>query len=203
MPAINLTHIHSTQLLSRDIFRLQDAARQEGEVTVSLRNRTYTIYHMLSPDWFSVESNNNNGLGRFFRRSSSTAAHHLEWQLNNIRNYTMLNENHVSNISVNNVSILGLNTKIELSAFLLDQSSFSCPEHFLTCPITLCIPESAVFMKNSLNSNVCSLYDKEALTHLVNSQALHPLSRERIVNSMIVESDKCYFDSEKSNFILR
>ncbi|MDZ9057804.1 T3SS effector NleG family protein [Escherichia coli] len=28
----------------------------------------------------------------------------------------------------------------------------------MTCPITLCIPESAVFMRNAADSNVCSIY---------------------------------------------
>uniref|UniRef100_UPI001F450119 T3SS effector NleG family protein n=1 Tax=Escherichia coli TaxID=562 RepID=UPI001F450119 len=38
------------------------------------------------------------------------------------------------------------------------------------------------------------LYDKESLKHLVNTSSPHPLSREKITESMIVKENSCYFD---------
>ena len=52
----------------------------------------------------------------------------------------------------------------------------------------LCEPEDGVFMRNSMNSNVCMLYDKNGInTSCFKTRAAHPLSRESIAVSMIVE----------------
>lgn len=66
--------------------------------------------------------------------------------------------------------------KINKCAFRVDAASLKGPEDVLTCPITLCIPEDGVFMKNAGNSSICTLYDKASLEHLVNTNAPHPLS---------------------------
>ncbi|WP_373869076.1 T3SS effector NleG family protein [Escherichia albertii] len=50
---------------------------------------------------------------------------------------------------------------------------------------------------------LCALYDKSALMHLVNTGASHPMSRESITASMIVRRDECYFDSERDNFTVK
>ncbi|GAB7800318.1 hypothetical protein OkiPb00197_37760 [Escherichia coli] len=47
---------------------------------------------------------------------------------------------------------------------------------------------------NAGDSDVCTLYDKESLKHLVNTSSPHPLSREKITESMIVKENSCYFD---------
>ncbi|EPS5377030.1 T3SS effector NleG family protein [Escherichia albertii] len=93
--------------------------------------------------------------------------------------------------------------KINKCAFRVDAASLKGPEDVLTCPITLCIPEDGVFMKNAGNSSICTLYDKASLEHLVNTNAPHPLSRESITVSMIVERDKCNFDFQRQCFIAK
>ncbi|MCZ8761591.1 T3SS effector NleG family protein, partial [Escherichia albertii] len=68
------------------------------------------------------------------------------------------------------------------------------------CPVALCEPETGVFMKNSLGSDVCSLYEKNVLVQLVKTGSSHPLSREDINVAMIVSKESCYFDSQSGNF---
>ncbi|WP_072249921.1 T3SS effector NleG family protein [Escherichia albertii] len=84
--------------------------------------------------------------------------------------------------------------KIEKCSFNVNSSSLRATEEALTCPITLCIPEHGVIMRNAGNSDVCTLYDKESLKHLVDTSSPHPLSREKITESMIVKENSCYFD---------
>ncbi|WP_244583845.1 T3SS effector NleG family protein [Escherichia coli] len=57
-----------------------------------------------------------------------------------------------------NLSRKQLNAAIKTCSFSLSPNMFNCLESLLTCPITLCIPESAVFMRNAADSNVCSIY---------------------------------------------
>lgn len=67
----------------------------------------------------------------------------------------------------------------------------------MTCPITLDTPETGVFMRNSRSSDICSLYDKDALLQLIETGGAHPLSRESITESMIMRQDECHFDSKE------
>ncbi|EFE5748183.1 DUF1076 domain-containing protein, partial [Escherichia coli] len=57
--------------------------------------------------------------------------------------------------------------------FRPDSNHFSCPESFLTCPITLDTPETG---------------------------GAHPLSREPITESMIMRKDECHFDTKREAF---
>ncbi|ENH3561467.1 T3SS effector NleG family protein, partial [Escherichia coli] len=84
--------------------------------------------------------------------------------------------------------------------FRPDSNHFSCPESFLTCPITLDTPETGVFMRNSRGAEICSLYDKDALVQLVETGGAHPLSREPITESMIMRKDECHFDTKREAF---
>ncbi|WP_038822944.1 T3SS effector NleG family protein [Escherichia coli] len=58
-------------------------------------------------------------------------------------------------------------------------------------------------MRNSANSNVCSLYDKNVISQLISTNSLHPLSREPITVSMILEKSECYFSQNKDCFIVK
>ncbi|WP_137651847.1 T3SS effector NleG family protein [Escherichia albertii] len=93
--------------------------------------------------------------------------------------------------------------KVELCAFYVENAELSAPESSRTCPVTLCEPEIGVFMKNSLSSDVCTLYDKTALINLIDMKAPHPLSRETITASMIIGKDECYFVPDRESFILK
>ncbi|EJM0810153.1 T3SS effector NleG family protein [Escherichia albertii] len=112
----------------------------------------------------------------------------------------MLNRAMVDNNKTESEKLLD---KIELCAFNVENAELNAPKSSRTCPVTLCEPEDGVFMRNSMNSNVCMLYDKTALIHLVNTRAAHPLSRESIIVSMIVGIDKCAFDPDRGNFVLK
>ncbi|EPM3998154.1 type III secretion system effector NleG7, partial [Escherichia coli] len=58
------------------------------------------------------------------------------------------------------------------------------------------------FVKNALNSNICTLYDKSAFMNLIREHLPHPLSREKIVKEMIIERNMCYFDTISQHFII-
>ncbi|WP_332367290.1 T3SS effector NleG family protein [Escherichia albertii] len=73
------------------------------------------------------------------------------------------------------------------------KSVFFSKEH-LRCPIILDTPDSGVFVKNSVISNICNLYDKNSMLKLVISGSPHPLSREPITEVMIIGKNECYFD---------
>ncbi|WP_205841386.1 T3SS effector NleG family protein, partial [Escherichia coli] len=57
-----------------------------------------------------------------------------------------------------------------------------------------------VFVKNARCSNVCSLYDKNALTEILRRNATHPLSREPFTPGMIVLKEECHFSSAEQHF---
>ena len=204
MPDINPIRLPSSHLLVRDISQLQSAARQAGTVNATIGRREYTIHYIHSADWFTVERNSGGGIVSLLRRGDSVRAQHLEWQMNNLNSATENTPvlyNTPSYTGEDNLSRKQLNAAIKTCSFSLSSNMFNCPEYLLTCPITLCIPESAVFMRNAADSNVCSIYDTSALQHLINIQADHPLSREPITTSMIISKDKCYLDPTKNNFI--
>ncbi|WP_337961291.1 T3SS effector NleG family protein [Escherichia albertii] len=79
---------------------------------------------------------------------------------------------------------------------------FFSKEH-LRCPIILDTPDSGVFVKNSVISNICNLYDKNSMLKLVISGSPHPLSREPITEAMIIGKNECYFDQGRGNFMLK
>ncbi|EJQ0196494.1 T3SS effector NleG family protein, partial [Escherichia coli] len=62
------------------------------------------------------------------------------------------------------------------------------------------IPETGVFVRNARNSEICALYDQEALTELIRRNALHPLSRDPFDPEMIISKDKCHFNITKQCF---
>ncbi|EEV9344397.1 T3SS effector NleG family protein [Escherichia coli] len=205
MPDVNPIRFPSPYLLARDIFQLQSSARQVGIISAIVGHRTYTIHHINSSDWFTVERNGGGGISSLLRRGYSSRTQHLEWQMNHLRNHTTVNtsvpHNPPPSTGEDDLSRKQLNAAIENCSFSLSPGMFNCSESLLTCPITLCIPKSAVFMRNAAGSNVCSLYDTSALQRLINTQADHPLSREPITASMIIAIDKCCFDSTRNNFI--
>ncbi|EIH1953466.1 T3SS effector NleG family protein [Escherichia coli] len=96
-----------------------------------------------------------------------------------------------------------LQEKISECAFTVDIEKLQCPGDALQCPITLEQPENVVFIKNSGNSAVCTLFDSVSFSHLVREGGVHPLTRETITPSMIVKPEDCIFDSSKGNFIIK
>ncbi len=163
----------------------------------------------MSIDGFFMGSINQNGLSEDSILMGLQHIEYLEREIN-AGGLTSSEVNMLREIEINvNTSLLPdvrlprILDKIELCAFNVKDAELKGTESSLTCPITLCEPEDGVFMKNSLHSDICTLYDKSALMHLVNTGASHPISRESITASMIVKRDECYFDSEKENFAVK
>ncbi len=69
MPDVNPIRFPSPYLLARDIFQLQSAARQVGIISAIVGYRTYTIHHINSSDWFTVERNGGGGISSLLRLS--------------------------------------------------------------------------------------------------------------------------------------
>ncbi|HEL8008239.1 TPA: T3SS effector NleG family protein [Escherichia coli] len=98
---------------------------------------------------------------------------------------------------------LFVQARISACTFTIDIEKLHCPGEALRCPITLDKPEHGVFIKNSGNSSVCTLFDSVSFSHLVREGGVHPLTREAITPSMIVKPEDCIFDSSKGNFIIK
>ncbi|EMC9155072.1 T3SS effector NleG family protein, partial [Shigella sonnei] len=171
-----------------------------GELMVSIRPMQVNGYFMGSLNQDGL-SNDNIQIGLQY-------IEHIERTLNHgsltSREVTVLREiEMLENMELlSNYQLEELLDKIEVCAFNVEHAQLQVPESLRTCPVTLCEPEDGVFMRNSMNSNVCMLYDKMSLIYLVKTRAAHPLSRESIAVSMIVGRDNCAFDSDRGNFVL-
>ncbi|WP_149450768.1 T3SS effector NleG family protein [Escherichia albertii] len=203
LPEFNLLFSIPDEVLSeiRNQSAAGEAQIQLGELMVSIRP--------MSIDGFFMGSINQNGLSEDSILMGLQHIEYLEREIN-AGGLTSSEVNMLREIEINvNTSLLPdvrlprILDKIELCAFNVKDAELKGTESSLTCPITLCEPEDGVFMKNSLHSDICTLYDKSALMHLVNTGASHPISRESITASMIVKRDECYFDSEKENFAVK
>lgn len=91
--------------------------------------------------------------------------------------------------------------RIDTCSFRVGSANLSLPEESLRCPITLSTPVEGVFVRTSLQSNVCCLYDLTALNVLVSDRQPHPVSRELITEAHIVPKAECHFDPEKGAII--
>ncbi|HAX3255530.1 T3SS effector NleG family protein [Escherichia albertii] len=203
LPEFNLLFSVPDEVLSeiRNQSAAGEAQIQLGELMVSIRP--------MSIDGFFMGSINQNGLSEDSILMGLQHIEYLEREIN-AGGLTSSEVNMLREIEINvNTSLLPdvrlprILDKIELCAFNVKDAELKGTESSLTCPITLCEPEDGVFMKNSLHSDICTLYDKSALMHLVNTGASHSISRESITASMIVKRDECYFDSEKENFAVK
>ncbi len=97
--------------------------------------------------------------------------------------------------------VQSLSDRIDTCNFIVVQENLLLSAEHLTCPITLSIPERGVFVRTSLRSDVCCLYDSAALKTLVSQRLPHPVSRELMTEAHIVPKEQCHFDPEKGAFI--
>ncbi|MCZ9094161.1 DUF1076 domain-containing protein [Escherichia albertii] len=207
MPVTTLNIPSVSQLSPAGIQALQDAARSEGEIRVSTGRGQYSISHVQMLDGFSVEPVRGGLLDRLLRREyrMEGRAVALERQLNGGIDFLSSVNRYFQSVMAehreNKTNNVVLQNKINSFVFNLDSNQFSCPESFLTCPITLDVPEAGVFMRNSRSSEICNLYDKGALLQLVEAGGTHPLTREPITESMIMRKDECHFDSKREAFV--
>lgn len=206
MPVTTLSIPSISQLSPAGVQSLQDAARLESGIRISIGSGQYSVHYVQLLDGFSVEPVRGGLLDRLLGREHrmDRRAVALERQLNggvdflsSVNNYFQsVMAEHRENKTGNKI----LMEKINSCLFRPDSNHFSCPESFLTCPITLDKPENGVFMRNSQGAEICSLYDKDALVQLVETGGAHPLSREPITESMIMRKDECHFDTKREAF---
>ncbi|EEV9878765.1 DUF1076 domain-containing protein, partial [Escherichia coli] len=200
MPVTTLSIPSISQLSPAGVQSLQDAARLESGIRISIGSGQYSVHYVQLLDGFSVEPVRGGLLDRLLGREHrmERRAVALERQLNGGVDFLSSVNNYFQSVMAehreNKTSNKILMEKINSCLFRPDSNHFSCPESFLTCPITLDTPETGVFMRNSRGAEICSLYDKDALVQLVETGGAHPLSREPITESMIMRKDECHFD---------
>lgn len=199
----------------RNAARPPDGVTGPTEIQVQLRDVLYRVRHQPDDGTFEVAPWREPGQGYSYIRQnhpeSFSNARRLALQLNERWNLPgpitdrFLNPNGYQ-VAVNNLGMQSdimsnqLHKKIEACSFPVDPGSFSCAEEHLTCPITLDIPKNGVFVKVSSQSDVCCLFDREALLNLVCQELKHPLSREPIRMDMIVRKRDCYFNTLRDTF---
>lgn len=206
MPVTTLSIPSISQLSPAGVQSLQDAARLESGIRISIGSGQYSVHYVQLLDGFSVEPVRGGLLDRLLGREHrmERRAVALERQLNGGVDFLSSVNNYFQSVMAehreNKTSNKILMEKINSCLFRPDSNHFSCPESFLTCPITLDKPENGVFMRNSRSAEICSLYDKDALVQLVETGGAHPLSREPITESMIMRKDECHFDTKREAF---
>ncbi|WP_115448940.1 DUF1076 domain-containing protein [Escherichia coli] len=206
MPVTTLSIPSISQLSPARVQSLQDAARLESGIRISIGSGQYSVHYVQLLDGFSVEPVRGGLLDRLLGREHrmERRAVALERQLNGGVDFLSSVNNYFQSVMAehreNKTSNKILMEKINSCLFRPDSNHFSCPESFLTCPITLDTPETGVFMRNSRGAEICSLYDKDALVQLVETGGTHPLSREPITESMIMRKDECHFDAKREAF---
>ncbi|MFM2545569.1 DUF1076 domain-containing protein [Escherichia coli] len=206
MPVTTLSIPSISQLSPAGVQSLQDAARLESGIRISIGSGQYSVHYVQLLDGFSVEPVRGGLLDRLLGREHrmERRAVALERQLNGGVDFLSSVNSYFQSVMAehreNKTSNKILMEKINSCLFRPDSNHFSCPESFLTCPITLDTPETGVFMRNSRGAEICSLYDKGALVQLVETGGAHPLSREPITESMIMRKDECHFDTKREAF---
>ncbi|EKW48602.1 DUF1076 domain-containing protein [Escherichia coli] len=206
MPVTTLSIPSISQLSPAGVQSLQDAARLESGIRISIGSGQYSVHYVQLLDGFSVEPVRGGLLDRLLGREHrmERRAVALERQLNGGVDFLSSVNNYFQSVMAehreNKTSNKILMEKINSCLFRPDSNHFSCPESFLTCPITLDTPETGVFMRNSRGAEICSLYDKDTLVQLVETGGAHPLSREPITESMIMRKDECHFDTKREAF---
>ncbi|ELX5050545.1 DUF1076 domain-containing protein [Escherichia coli] len=206
MPVTTLSIPSISQLSPAGVQSLQDAARLESGIRISIGSGQYSVHYVQLLDGFSVEPVRGGLLDRLLGREHrmERRAVALERQLNGGVDFLSSVNNYFQSVMAehreNKTSNKILMEKINSCLFRPESNHFSCPESFLTCPITLDTPETGVFMRNSRGAEICSLYDKDALVQLVETGGAHPLSREPITESMIMRKDECHFDTKREAF---
>lgn len=206
MPVTTLSIPSISQLSPAGVQSLQDAARLESGIRISIGSGQYSVHYVQLLDGFSVEPVRGGLLDRLLGREHrmERRAVALERQLNGGVDFLSSVNNYFQSVMAehreNKTSNKTLMEKINSCLFRPDSNHFSCPESFLTCPITLDTPANGVFMRNSQGAEICSLYDKDTLVQLVETGGAHPLSREPITESMIMRKDECHFDTKREAF---
>ncbi|EEY6496900.1 DUF1076 domain-containing protein, partial [Escherichia coli] len=142
MPVTTLSIPSISQLSPAGVQSLQDAARLESGIRISIGSGQYSVHYVQLLDGFSVEPVRGGLLDRLLGREHrmERRAVALERQLNGGVDFLSSVNNYFQSVMAehreNKTSNKILMEKINSCVFRPDFNHFSCPESFLTCPIT-------------------------------------------------------------------
>lgn len=199
------------QLSIQNVEVLQNAARANHTGNVIIGDRQFSVRYQSAMDAFivnPVQGGLYSGLNNTALNDVISQADVIESQLNGGSSFLDVFDRYMiqtmqTMMNGNESDLELLATRLSSSAFSVSPENISCIPEALQCPITLAIPGRGVFLRNSEGSSVCSLYDENALSRIINDGGHHPLSREPITASMIVKPEDCIFDASKGNFIIK
>ncbi|EFC1641692.1 DUF1076 domain-containing protein [Escherichia coli] len=195
-----------SRLPESELEALRNVARSNQSDMLIVGIHNMRLHHISFMDSFSVEPVPDRLRDHFGARRHRYLAESLERQLNNgntfLQTFHLYMEQTTSMPSRKETTRKTMQNKIDSYTFAVNPEDFFCSEEHLTCPITLCVPKKGVFVRNSLSSEVCSLYDQGALTEIIRRNAPHPLSREVFSPEMIVRRDECQFNVSEQHFCI-
>ncbi|EFF0771636.1 TPA: DUF1076 domain-containing protein [Escherichia albertii] len=187
-----------------EVEALRGVARSNQAETLIVGSRRLTVRHVPLVNSFSVEAHPGSLFERLGDGRYRRLAEGLEIQLNGGSTFLPTVATYMAQArSAPSVPVRSENTvqgRINSYAFPVNPGDFPCSEQHLSCPITLCIPEVGLFVRNARDSDVCSLYDRDVVTEMIRRNAPHPLSREPFTLDMIVSRDRCRFDTTEQRF---
>lgn len=203
MPVI-LNFSNGSILPENELEALRHIARSNQNDTITIGGRNMRLHYIQFMDGFSVDPISGGLWDRLGAREAHHLADSLARQLNRgdtfLRAYSLYMEQNRATPLVQESVVKTLLDRINSNAFPVGSQYFSCTEEHLNCPITLHVPETGVFVRNALSSEICALYDQEALTELIRRNAPHPFSREPFSPEMIIRKEKCHFNIAKQCF---
>ncbi|EHK8747551.1 DUF1076 domain-containing protein [Escherichia coli] len=189
MPLTSDIGSHSFNL-GLEVFRARIAANGRGDITVG--GETVSIVYDATGGSFSSSGGNGGLLSELLILGFNNGPRALSERM-----LSMLSDSGEAQ------SQEGIQSKISQYKFSVCPERLQCPPESAQCPITLEIPEEGVFIKNSGDSVVCSLFDVTAFSRLVSEKSPHPLTREKLTASMVVSADKCFYDHGKGSFVIK
>ncbi|HBB7939617.1 TPA: DUF1076 domain-containing protein [Escherichia coli] len=170
-----------------EVFRARIAANGRGDITVG--GETVSIVYDATNGRFSSSGGNDGLLSELLILGFNNGPRALR--------ESMLSDSGEAQ------SQESIQDKISQCKFPVSSGNFQCPPESIQCPITLERPEEGVFVKNSDSSAVCTLFDVDALSRVVNDGSVHPLTRAPITPSMIVKPEECKYDPARGSFIIK
>ncbi|EOJ9695332.1 DUF1076 domain-containing protein [Escherichia coli] len=176
--------------LGLEVFRARIAANGRGDITVG--GETVSIVYNATNGRFSSSGGNDGLLSELLILGFNNGPRALSEIM-----LSMLSDSGEAQSQVTPQD------KIYQCKFSVDTESLQCPSDATRCPIILETPEEGVFVKNSDSSAVCTLFDVDAISRVVNDGSVHPLTRAPITPSMIVKPEECKYDPARGSFIIK
>lgn len=177
---------------SRGMNVLREQVATNGQGEISLGGETVRIVFDQADGNFRVSGDNSGLLTELLRLGFNSGPQALGERMLSMLSGSDETQRHEN-----------IQNKIGQCMFSVSSGNFQCPPESIQCPITLERPEEGVFVKNSDSSPVCTLFDVDALSRVVNDGSGHPLTRAPITPSMIVKPEECKYDPARGSFIIK